>query len=497
MKTTFSSFTNLKEGNDYSIPHVEDLDLETFIRSIESINKLDAVQKLDGANLRGGLDDKGNLYTSREQKGGKRFYTEKSFPKNSAYDGFKTAHVVLKKCEQQIKDILSPGEAFNMEVIYGLQPNTVFYGKDGLNYLAFLEMIPGDNPSIEPDQSKIKQLERTLKDKIITVETLMSDTTDGIMIAKAPKVTDWKFVTQARIDSLDLENLNFEDEITKLKTFLEKINEVAKSLGRDMTNFEVLKDRSTKLSQEKTRLEEKILKEFKLPIKEKLLALVQKQKPMLRSDSVEGEGAYHGIEGIIFTHPKTREKFKIVDREVFTKINQFNYQVRKSISGKTLSVDPNLPSDIRGGIVGQALSRSIKMFGLANAELPSQTMKTITKLKGQSRDETIKAISDSLHQLNFEAVRRKVQAIYVSAIDDLNDSLDTFKKHGDEYELKLNDGTIIKYTKEIKRRTLMSFAESRKTLEEYLKNIRSAKYLEDLIEVFFKKSLDQLHGDSE
>lgn len=98
MKTKFTKF--LTEGNnDYGITHLEDLDVETFIRSVERIHKLEAVQKLDGANLRGGLDEKGRLYSSREQKGGKRFYDQKDFPKNSAYDGFRAAHEVLKKIE--------------------------------------------------------------------------------------------------------------------------------------------------------------------------------------------------------------------------------------------------------------------------------------------------------------------------------------------------------------------------------------------------------------
>lgn len=498
MALNFSQFARaqLNEGSsDYSIPHVEDLDVETFIRSIERINDLHAVQKLDGANLRAGLDERGEFYASREQKGGKRFYKQADFPKTSAYDGFRAAFEVLKKHEDIIKDVLVPGEAMNLEVIYGSQPNTVFYGKDGINYLAILEMVLGDDPSLDPDQNKVKELVKRFKTVgIIHVETMGYDTVDGKTLARAPKVTDWKITKSDPV--VGHENINFSKELSALKKFLREPNKLAYKMGKDLSNFEVLKDRSQELAEERKNLDEKIRTEYKLPVKEALLKLAKKQKPSLRG-GIADEGAYHGIEGIIFTDPKTREKFKVVDRDVFTRINQFNYQVRKGIASRTITVDPNQPKELRGGIVGEARVRSINMLGLSNAELPNQARKILANFKGSSRTETVKNICGSLHQLNFQAVRRKIQSIYVSALDDLDEALDSFKTHADEYTLKLDDGTVIKYTKEIKRRTLMSFAEAHRTLFEMLSKIRRCQDLEELIEVFFGKQLDELHGGAQ
>jgi hypothetical protein len=170
MKLNFKHYTAksfLAEGTyDYGIAHLEDLDIETFLRSIEKLHELEAVQKLDGANLRVGLDEDGELFTSREQKGGRRFYKESDFPRNSAYDGFRAAHAVLEKAEGYFLEVLVPGESINLEIIYGPQPNTVFYGKDNLNYIALLEMLPGDDPSVNPDQSKLKTLMKMFGDKI-------------------------------------------------------------------------------------------------------------------------------------------------------------------------------------------------------------------------------------------------------------------------------------------------------------------------------------------
>lgn len=493
MKTTFSTFQKLFEGNDYGIAHLEDLDVETFIRAVEKLHKLDAVQKLDGANLRGGLDEKGNLYTSREQKGGKRFYKQSDFPKNSAYEGFRAAHEVLFKMKDVLESILAPGESMNMEVIYGEQPNTVFYGKDGVNYLAILEMLPGDDPSHDPDQSKVAKIVDAMKGKTITVKSIGYDTTDGVTMVQVPKVTEWKITKSDHVPRDDLKDLDFENDLSNLKKLLDKDNHVADKLGKHLTNFEVLKDKTPALADERQRLEDDIFKNFKEPIKQKLLKLVYKQKPSLRGQA-GGDGAYHGIEGIIFTDPKTREKFKVVDKDVFTKINQFNYSARKAITGRILTNDPNAPEESRGGIVGDARLRSLKLFGMESIDVPNQTKKVLAKFKGDSREETVKNIADSLHQLNFQAVKRKLQAIYIHTIDDLDEALESFKKSADSYELELDDGKKIKYTPEIKRRTLMTFAESRKQLYQQLATIRKAGDIEDLIEAFFSAQLDSIHG---
>lgn len=495
MKTSFK--TLLEGAPDYHVKHVEDLDVETFIRVIERVHELDAVQKLDGANLRGGIDEDAKLYTSREQKGGKRFYSLKDFPKRSAFDGFRAAHAVLEQVEHVIKDIVAPGEAFNMEVIYGEQPNTVLYGKDRLNYLAILEMVPGDDPTIDPDQRKTKQLIEALNDHVITVDTLAHETHDGSVIVSAPKITDWKIVGSDKISKHDLEELDFSEELGNLKKFLETDNEVARKEGKILTNFEVLKDKSPKLSEERKKVDEKIRNDFKLPIKEKLMRIVKKQKPSLRgetTDSGQNAGTYTGIEGIIFTDKKTRERFKVVDRDVFTKINQFNYEVRKSINSTLKTSNTDLPVEERGGLVGEAHIRSVRLLGLPGAEMPAQVKRVIEKLKGESRDATVKNIIDSLHQLNFQAIRRKIQAVYISTIDDVDDARDSFKQNADTYSLKLSDDQEIKYTPEIKRRTLMVFAEARKTLEEILVKVKKTQDMEDLIELLFKKYIDELHG---
>jgi len=498
MKINFKTYhanSLLMEGSDYGIIHLEDMDIESFLRVIEKLHELSAVQKLDGANLRVGIDENGDMFTSREQKGGRRFYKETDFPKTSSYDGFKAAHVVLEKAEGYFLQTLVPGDAINLEIIYGPQPNTVFYGKDNLNYIALLEMLPGDDPSIEPDQGKLKELMKGLSEKVFTVKTVFSDTTDGITIVRTPTVTDWKFTMSDKVPSSEIQKVNFVKELGALKAFLKHDNEIARGLGRDLTNFEILKDKTRDLADERKEVQDKLINDFKLPIKQKLMDLIYKQKPSLRGMGDDENGAYQGIEGIIFSDPKTREKFKIVDKDVFTSINKFNYQARKSISGRITTADRDMPIEARGGIVGEARLRSVQLFGLENAEMPNQTKKVLEKFKGEDKEETISRIEKSLNQLSFNAVRRKIQAIYISALDDCEEALDAFKIGADDYKLQLKNGTTIKYTKEIKRRTLMVFAEARRKLIEMLNDVRRANDMYDLINLFFKDQLDDLFGD--
>lgn len=487
---TFSKF--LSEGKSgYGIIHVEDLPVEEFVRAMKNLGGLTAVQKLDGANLRTGLDDKGVLYTSREQKGGKRFYELKDFPDVSAFDGFKAAHAVILKNSVAFEETLKPGQELNIEVIYGSQPNTVFYGKDQLNYIGLLELVPGDDPSQDHTQKPLTELYKKLKDKITTVKTIATDSWDGETYSRHPRLTDWKFVVSDKVPAEDIKSIDISNELKSLERYLDQTNETAELLGKDFTNFEVLKDRSRDLTDERKSIEDKIYNDYKLPIKTKLLSIINKQKPSLRGQ-IDDDGAYDGIEGVIFTDPSTREKFKVVDREVFTAINKFNYGVRNSIATKIVSTDPEMPIESRGGILGDAKLRAIKLLNIPNAEVPSQTKRMLEPFKGDSREETISNMVDSLHQLNFQAIRKKIQAIYVNALDDVEDSLTAFKIKADEYELDLPDGKKIKYTKEIKRRTLLQFADTKQNLYTMLAKIKKADELPEMIEVFFGAQLDDI-----
>ena len=72
---TKTGVVKLNEG----IQHIEALPVRDFINAIENVANFTASEKLDGSNLTFGFENNGRYYTSREAKGGKRFYTESDF----------------------------------------------------------------------------------------------------------------------------------------------------------------------------------------------------------------------------------------------------------------------------------------------------------------------------------------------------------------------------------------------------------------------------------
>ena len=492
MLTTFSEYylrskTALFEGRGaYGIDHLEKVDLETFVDFVSHLNQLVVVQKLDGANLQAGLDEDGRLYASR--LGGQRSFKPGDFPKTPTYDGFRAALALLIANKDIVSRHLKPGEAINLEVLRGPQPNTVWYGSQNISYLAILGVAPGDVSA--PSSATLKELAEDLVNLETTeVKTLQFDSTDGFTLISAPQVSSWKFTKSDPV--VGLTELNFSHELDKLSRLMDAKNEVASSLGKTMTNRGVLSSRALKLADEKRSLLATIETTIKAPIIDRLVKLVRDQRPSIQEGNLDG--AFHGIEGIILTNTSNGRQVKVVDPE-FSAANKFIYQVRNRVSCQVTSLDPEADLIDKGGIIGQARVRSINIFGLDNAALPSQTKKVLSKLRGTDRQGTVNNLISTLSQLNDQAVRRKVQSIYVSALEELDDELDQFKNTYSELELKLDHAGVIKYTPEVVNRTLKYFADARVRLTDTLSKLQRAKGLEGLVEVFFSHQIDKLHS---
>jgi hypothetical protein len=493
MRSFKKFFQQLNEGSseNYGITHIEDLPIEAFLRLVKNIHKLHAVQKLDGANLQLGLDLKGKLYTSREPKGGDRYYKIGDYPSTSTYDGFRAAHRALEQVNDAITAVMKPGQAIGVEVIFGEQPNTVIYGKDNKSWLAFLEPMVGDDPTIELAWDLSKKLCEAIGTKTVTTNLQFSDTTDGTTIVTAPRNVTWGFTRSDVVPEKAILKVNVQPEIAKLEKFLERANGEAHDLGYDVTNYEVLKGKEAKLRDIKKSLTEQVRTDYLLPIKQKLMGLVKSVPVSLRSPDAKKQ-PFSDIEGIIFADRKTGEKFKVVDRDDFTAVNKFNYQVRDRIRSQPLTGKAEASLEDKGGIVGDAKLRCIKLFGIDGAEIPIQAKRALEPYLSKTSAATIKNIVDALDAVNYNSIRRKMTAIWMSALSDLDDALDEFKSTVDKLELDLKDGRKVKYTPEVRRRTLMVFAEANKICNKYLKELRASHDLGSLLEIFLGKTIDEL-----
>ena len=448
-----------------TIDHIEDLHPEEFLRSVKNIAYLIATEKLDGANLTVGIDNHGQLYTSREAKGGERMY-KKTAPTRAAENGFCAAFTALKQAEPLIKKVLKSGEAVECEILFGRQPNTIVYGS---NYIAFLRMIPGDNGQ-QPDQRKVSELTKALNHHPEKIELSMITTIDGSKLLSMDQSITFKFVSAAKIDSFDFHKIDWKDELHKFEVWLHQ---------HPPSTFKSKKVFTDAASH------------FMLPIKEKLVdEVLRKHKPAFRDAEVEPHEDI-GIEGIVVLDPKTGKQFKIVDKSVFTIINQFNYAIRNEIK-KTFSFNReayahlykefNATTGVSSSIYDEMLHQIAQSIGIPGLATYMGITRTIKKY--DSPEAFIRAFPQDVNQL-----RGHIAHAINSGIQHLGESKKHFEGNWKSYVLRLGSGREIRYTKEIFNRTLLTYAEALKDLVEMLKSVQNARTITEIANALFGKQL--------
>jgi hypothetical protein len=495
MKTSFKSFLRVPAKMNEGVQHLEDLSLEDFIDAVENLNKMIATDKLDGTNLWFGLDMDGKFYTSREGKrSSAKVYDVKDYKLSIGTNGIRATHGALEDNLKEIKKILKPGDAIEVEILYGRQPNSVVYGKDGMNYIAFLRTIRGQNGE-DPDQDKTDKLLSALKSKTTNVKTTNIDTNDGVQLIKVPTMTSWRFVKPEKIDAGSLDTVNIKSQLTALKKYLNKENEDAIELtsGVVRTNFDVIKSKKQSLSDEKKKVNEIVMNKFKLSIKNEILDnFVRKIKPSLQDDKLDDDEA-ENAEGVVFLDPKTSKQFKVVDKDIFTAINKFNYNVRNNVSGAVKTDDPLADLASRGGIFGEAKTRILGIFDIKGLGIGGNTKKILGKFKGREADETLNNMAENFKEMSVQAVRKKILAILDNTLDELNKSLESFKENSSTYKLTLKNGKTIGYSKEIIKRTLLNFAETRRRIVDQKKQFGKVDSMKGILVVLFGQKIKELH----
>ena len=483
---------SLTEGID----HIEALPPEKFISVVKNINKFIASEKLDGANLIFGFENDGRFYTSREAKRGGRMYDTADYDNSPASNGFKSAHAALESVKAELKAVMDDGEAAECEVLFGRQPNAIVYGT---SYIAFLRMVPGDNGKA-PQQNLIKELADELRGKKVTVTTPIVTSNDGIELTTEMQDFVWKFVSTTFIDSKAFKDIDLSEELEKFKKFLKQPNNVG---GMNLTNSQLMgikltsvpKDIRPEVKEERDRLIKIAEERYKLGIKEQLLdRIVRKLDPALRDVEISPHEDT-GIEGLVFLDPDTLEQFKIVDKDVFTIINQFNFAIRNQVKstsrGRMVFDKASLGRDL--DIFNELLEKLAKTVGNEGLSHYTALSREIKKYKGETKEETLKNFVQSFRNKDFNTVKQQTINHIETAIDELTESLNQYKSEWQDYELELKTGKTIKYSEEVHNRTLLVFAETRRELNDMLKNVKQADNLGDIAVALYGKMLNRIH----
>lgn len=482
---------------DEGIDHIEALPQDQFIDTIENLSNFIATEKLDGANLVFGFDEKGKLYTSREAKGAaEKIYSPSDYDNKPANNGFRSAHAALEEVKDELQTVLDKGEAVELEILFGRQPNAIVYGT---SHIAFLRMLPGDNKE-EPDQNKIKQLEQALKGKVVSVKTKHVYTETGVELDTKEVKHDWKFASTAYIDSNHFEKVDVQDELEQFKKFLNKKNETG---GMDLTNGQIMsvnlrsvpKDVREEVKQERERVINKAYKEYKLPIKQKLVDNILRQmKPKLRDVEVDPHEDV-GVEGVVLLNPQTLEQVKIVDKDLFTTINQFNFAIRNEIKA-TSKGNQQLPATLgRQGndIFGDMLKEIASVTGIDGFGTYTRIKTTLKKYKGEDIEQTIKNVVSDFKTQDVQKAKTQITNAIQQAVQELDQALDKYKNKWDQYQMELPTGKKIKYTEEIHQRTLTVFAEVRQEMNSMKQGVTKADTLGDILVALFGERLKSIH----
>lgn len=482
-----AKFTHLSEG----ITHIEDLPLADFIKAVRNIKNMVATEKLDGSNLWFGLDDGGRFYTTRagKTKNAVKMYDESDYPYLASSNPFRAAHAALQEKLDDVKRIVQPGQTVEIEVLFGRQPNAITYGLDGKNYIAFLRGVQG-TPDVVADQ-----LSTALGNTAVNVNVGIVDSSDGENLSVNPTDLTFQFTATQHIPTEKLKDLNVDSKIQDLEDFLNQESEL-----EGVTNFDIL-TRSlgsfdTDIRPEAKRLKAdvmtKVSSEFKLPIKQELLRdFVQKIKPALAAHDVLHDEDI-GIEGVVLRDPASGEQIKIVDKDNFTTINQFNHSMRYKINGPVKTLDRDAPMESRGGVVGDLKIHIADLLGNPDMARGAPLKKILADMHGDSPTDTIKKLATTLNVEDFQGVKRKIVALTNATIAKLAGMLQDFKDHKDDYHLRLKSGKTMGLSPEIVKRTYLSFAEAKRDLTDLRDKIKGAKKLEQALAILYGKAAKNL-----
>lgn len=492
----------LKSKNK-AIQYLEDIDASRFLEVLKSLKSKVITEKMDGTSFKFGFDNNGKFFTTRSGKGNadKIFYKAADWGISAASNGFKAAHLAIKEHQSDLKEVMLPGEAVDIEILYGRQPNTVVYGLDGTNYIMLIKMAEGTDGDIA-NPEKIDEIAKILKSKESSVTTINVDTVDGETLTSNKTISKWKFDRPNVIKPNEF-SAQTKKLIAGLESFLKKKNEKLSELlseeksNLDASTFNLVSAGDHK--EEIKRIREEVLEA--LSNKKKAIAnsalsdLITDLKPKFQDSNVD-ENEDFGIEGVVILDTNTQEQFKLVDKNTFATINRFNFQVRDTIRGMVKDDNDESTLEQRGGILGNAKLRISRLFNVPGLGKTYTIKKVISKFKGESPEETVKNFAKTVQNADFLAFREKILSVIDFTLDELATALANFKENANEYQIELDTGKVVKYTEEVIHRTLLVFAEAKESLVLLSKKIKSAKSMEDLVIALYGKQIKQIHGDT-
>ena len=324
------------------IPHIEDLDPEEFIDWVENFynENILAIQKLDGTFNMSVLKTEEGIQFTRIAKGQPEPFTAEDLPKTPIYNALRGACTALDtpEVEKILNKYLDEGDAVDIEVLYGDQPNTIKYNLKN-NYLAFLRFITGKSGA-EAEKTLSSMVEELKSFDIKINNTVYYYNWDTENIENQIQEETWKFTKPGILTKLS-EKVDFTKDLESLKDWLSSKNDLIPQLtnlevmGINLNKVKILEQppyREVKMKNLK-QAREAAIKEAdrrKLNIKNRMI------ESILKNANFEIGGSNQ--EGLVLRNLETGKMTKLVDKEAFTKENKKNWYYME-LATKGVKVD--------------------------------------------------------------------------------------------------------------------------------------------------------------
>lgn len=464
-----------------NIVHIEDLPLSEFIFALKNLDHYEISEKIDGANIQFGIDETG-FYTSREGFGGQKVYKPKDYQIAYNTTFLRSAHIALEAMLPELKSAgLTKGDRVEAEVLYGSLPNAIRYTTNE-NRLIFLRVVEGN--------VKLSSLRETLLKKKTTSILSIPYTEDGKNINSKLSEDIWSF-EQTPILSANLIDSKVKAALTYRVSALESYLDSKSGLG-DFTNREIemmtLNRKYAGLTKESIKFKKAEIENYlnessgpKSQIKSMLLdELVRKTKSAFGPELNEGGW----IEGVVFKNTNTGKMFKLVDKEIFSNIKNFLWEVRNSLTENPKSV--NLANSFLGNILVQLGS------SLGHPELGTVHATRYLKKLGLTQDE----ILESFKHINFLETKKFWADLLSTKKIELGHKLVEYLQTKDSYTKTISFGKDalreFRYDEEINNRTLQVFSTLYQKLDDMETQVSVATHPKHLILAFLEKQISKI-----
>lgn len=287
--------SELQEADEHkSIPkgieHLEDLKPEDFVRFLAKYKDLpikgglEVSEKVDGsARITFGLEN-GKLWVA--SKNSPKHFSSSEWSNKPMFAALRAGHEALERKAPQLTKAWPKGvQFFVAEVLYTKIPNSIEYGP---NVIMIHGITAVDGKPVSEEESR-------------KLATQLTKSVGG-------KLGDWLFEYKRVIKP--------EDVMVDVKEHYDSIQEIYKELKK----LEPDKLKASGKPAYKAALEK--FKAVQLALKKKLVGQLHKQRSAYGPEGGD-------VEGLVFRDLDSGQLVKLVDKEYFTKLNNFMWQYRK------------------------------------------------------------------------------------------------------------------------------------------------------------------------